>query len=407
MRPTELSIRSARRRTGVRDGFWIRLSILFAIEFVRGAFVVSFMPSYAGDRLQFSLSAIGAAVSVHYLADSVCKLAIGYALDRLPARLVLVAGWMLTAAGLGLFVEARDPWALYAASAMIGIGGSPMWLVSIAQVGKARRAERMGTLYLFWMAGLGLGPVMINFALDRGYSFAFAILLGVTAVACFVSLLVRTNPAAEAAASPTWKEQGKELVGRIRRMGVLFVIILVQTTAGSMLMPLLSPFAAHHFGFSHSQLSAVLVTGGAAAVGLMIPMGKLTDAHGGRTFLIGGFGLFALALFGIVHAQTFLQAELLAIVLGGAYAALLPAWNAMLADHVPEQSQGTGWGLISAIEGAGVMAGPVLGGWLAERYGDTVPFLLCAFLFASLFGYFLLFRRRETAVRLPRRENSG
>ncbi|WP_342672474.1 hypothetical protein [Paenibacillus tianmuensis] len=39
-----------------------------------------------------------------------------------------------------------------------------------------------------------------------------------------------------------------------------------------------------------------------------------------------------------------------------------------MADYVPKNQQGLGWGLFSSVEGIGVAIGPVIGGWLATTF---------------------------------------
>ncbi|MBB6733735.1 MFS transporter [Cohnella zeiphila] len=388
MQPSELAIAAKRDRPVSAEGFTLSLLLLFAFEFVRGAFLVSYLPGIGHDRLHLSAAVIGLAVSIHYLADSALKLIAGYVLERVPARFTLFGGAVLMAAGFGLASHSSSPGLLYAAMAAAGIGSSPVWLVGVSRLDKDKRAEQMGILYLCWMGGLGLGPVLINFALDAGYSLSLALLMGLTAIAGFAAL--RLPQGAKASFDRLdFREQAALLKERARRMGPLMAVMILQSLSGSMLVPLLTPFATAHFGWSHAALSAVMITGGACAVGLLIPMGKLTDRIGGKRFLIVGCGLFAAAVAAVPSAGRLVQAAVLAAVLGASYAAFLPAWNAELAKHVPDQAQGTGWGLISTIEGAGAMAGPVLGGWVAQRFGDAVPFYICGAVFALLSVYFL------------------
>jgi len=394
MRSTELALEPEGSRSIARENFRLGLVVLFAIEFVRGAFLVSYLPLVGAGRLHFAATVVGLAVSIHYLADSAVKLLVGFALERMSARLALALGAALTAAGIGLAAHAGSPGELYAAMAATGVGTSPVWLVCVGLIDNKKRAEQMGTLYLIWMAGLGLGPVLINFVLDAAESLGFAILIGMLAAGGFAALRM---PAAAASAPPSGiRQQAAEARERIRRMGPLLAVTVLQTLAGSMLVPLLTPFTAVHFGWSHGMLSTVMVTGGACAVGLLVPMGKAIDRFGGRRFLVGGSAVFAAALAAVPGISRFWQAELAAVLLGVAYAALLPAWNAELARHLPEQACGTGWGLISTIEGAGVMAGPAAGGWLADRFRDTVPFFVCSLIFAAISVFFLLGRGRRS-----------
>lgn len=56
--------------------------ILFFVEFVRGAALISFIPIYGKNTLHINLAIIGTAITAHYLTDTILKMGIGYLLDR-------------------------------------------------------------------------------------------------------------------------------------------------------------------------------------------------------------------------------------------------------------------------------------------------------------------------------------
>lgn len=67
-------------------------AILFLVEFVRGAFLISFLPAYGVHRLGLSTAGVGIAVSVHYVTDTLIKCGAGYLLDRFSLRLIARSG---------------------------------------------------------------------------------------------------------------------------------------------------------------------------------------------------------------------------------------------------------------------------------------------------------------------------
>ncbi|SCW82621.1 hypothetical protein SAMN04487970_105833 [Paenibacillus tianmuensis] len=75
--------------------------ILFLVEFVRGAYLVSFLPTYATGILGLTVAVISAAV--------------------------------------------------------FGIGVSPVWLVCLSKIKEENRASQMGILYTIWLVRLGSG----------------------------------------------------------------------------------------------------------------------------------------------------------------------------------------------------------------------------------------------------------
>ncbi|WP_199620404.1 MFS transporter [Paenibacillus alkalitolerans] len=365
----------------------VRLAtVFFFIEFVRGAILISYIQKYAVDELYLTLTAVGVAVTAHYVADTVSKLGVGVLLDRLPMQWILQASFAVSFIGLILLQYSVYAWLLVLGAAVFGIGFSPIWIIGMSSVSERERGHQMGVLYMAWMLGLGLGPVLMNFFLDWfGYYISFTILLGMTVAAWVVSWLI-PNSHVHTHSVPM-SEQFGALWERLRDMRPLLPGMILQTLGASMLIPILPTFAGDQLQLTNSQYSFFLLTGGGFAVAGLIPMGKLSDKLGKKWFLVLGFALFAFGLYSITTVDTLWIAFLWAIVLGLSYAAVLPAWNALLAAFVPPKQKGIGWGIFSTVEGIGVMIGPAVGGLLADSFGLSLPFLISAsmFLFIGLF----------------------
>ncbi|RKP58180.1 MFS transporter [Cohnella endophytica] len=381
-----------RLRENIQLPFLRNALMLFFMEWVRGAFLISLLPSFAADRWGLSLALIGTAVSVHYLTDNLVKSFVGFMLDRYPARFVLHSGFALALIGIGMTLFIHVPWVLLVSSGLLGIGFSPIWLVSLSQVKEEKRAEQMGLLYVFWLAGLGLGPLTINLFLDYGYRAAFTLLISM-----FVAgwLLVGRGHGRISSLSMTSVPIRKQLVqlwDRLKKSRVLVPGMVLQTMAAGMLIPFLSTFAVDRVGLSHAQFSLVILTGGGFAVASLVPLGKWFDRYNSKWFLVCGFGLFSVALFALLFVRSFFSIEGAAILMGVSYAGLLPAWNALMARYIPPESQGAGWGIFSTVEGMGIVVGPLIGSWLAASGNIALPFAVSAVLFGLISLYYCFLR---------------
>ncbi|WP_274361833.1 MFS transporter [Paenibacillus thermotolerans] len=372
----------------------VRLAtVFFFIEFVRGAVLISYIPKYAVDELYLTVTTIGFAVTVHYIADTAAKLGIGVLLDRLPKQWVLQPSFAVSIIGLIMLQYSVQAWMLIVGAAIFGIGASPIWIIGMSSVSENDRGHQMGVLYMAWLLGLGLGPVLMNFFLDWfGYGISFIVLLALAAAAWAVSWLM-PNTRVHTHSAPV-KEQFTELKGRLRAMRPLLPGMILQTLGASMLLPILPIFAEDRLQLTNSQYSFFLLTGGAFAVLGLVPLGRLSDKLGKKWFLVLGFACFSFGLYSLTTTETLWICLIWAIVLGLSYAAVLPAWNALLAAFVPPQQKGVGWGIFSTVEGIGVMIGPALGGAMADSFGLQVPFLIAAslFLFIGLFYVWFPFR---------------
>ncbi|WP_035102363.1 MFS transporter [Aneurinibacillus terranovensis] len=379
--------------------FFKVISILFLVEFVRGAFLITFLPLYAADVLGFSVSVVGVAVTAHYFADTAVKSIFGYLLDRFPFRFIVQVGLFLSFLGLLFIPYIHQSWLLIIASTVFGIGISPVWIVCLSKVNEDNRAAQMGFLYTFWLVGLGLGPVVLNFFMDKSYRLSLWILIGLWAIGWLLSLGIRNDKVEKVTMVPV-KKQMKMFLERLKTMRTLLPGMVLQTTAAGMLVPILPTFAASHLGLTHSQYSYILIVGGVCAVIGLVPMGRLSDAWGWKWFLVIGFGMLAFGLFFLTFQFALYSIFILAGVLGLSYSAVLPAWNALLSHHIPQGQEGLGWGIFSSVEGIGVIIGPVLGGWIADRFSESLTVQLSALFLGgiALFYCFLplsLLQRKE------------
>jgi len=368
--------------------------VFFLVEFVRGAVLITYVPEFAVNELYLTVTTVGVAVTIHYVADTFAKLGIGYLLDRFPMQWILQTCFALSFVGLFMLQYATHAWLLVVGAGLFGIGASPIWIVGMSSVSEQDRGKQMGVLYMAWMLGLGAGPVLLNFFIDWfHYGVSFTILLVMNGLAWAVSW----NVSNAASAVPHPEPFGRQLAALMKHMRAVRPLLpgmILQTLGASMLVPILPTFAEENLLLTNTQYSFFLMTGGGCAVLALIPMGKLSDRLGKKWFLVAGFMSFAFGLYSITTVETLWICLMWAIVLGVSYAAVLPAWNALLAQFVPPQQKGVGWGIFSTVEGIGVMIGPVIGGVIADAFGLGVPFLVSAslFLFIGLFYVWFPFR---------------
>ncbi|WP_240647189.1 MFS transporter [Paenibacillus nanensis] len=374
---------------GVGANMLLLSVILFIVEFVRGAVLVSLLPIYGAETLGLSPDVIGVAISAHYITDTLLKIMIGYLLDRFSPRLIVQISLIVALAGVYALQFADLPWMFIGAAAIYGIGMSPIWIVCLTKVTDEHRATQMGYLYTVWLFGLGSGPIICNILLDYSSAMTYNLLILLSAAAVVLSFFMRGGRETAVLNRIPIREQLTALRERIIAMRLLLPGMILQTVGASMLIPILPTFATNKLGLTGAQYSILLTAGGLCAVAGMIPMGKLSDMLGGkRWFLVSGFASFAIGLYLLAWGLSFWYCFVIAVVLGLSYAAILPTWNAMLASYVPPKQEGIGWGLLSTFEGIGVMIGPILGGVLALWGGETTVFWTSAVLFGLIGVYY-------------------
>lgn len=236
------------------------------------------------------------------------------------------------------------PALLIAASGLFGLGYSPLWIgiiTGVAPAGAKNRSSRIGLVFTSWLAGMGAGLAAMTMA--------WLFYPGAAARDVSANTFCRPAPACIAC------------------------------------------FGHHRLGLSHDGYGFLIMAGGAAAAIFLIPMGTLADRIGIRAVLFTGLGFSAAALGGLALAGKPHNAVLFTLVLGISYAAVLPAWNTLLARSIPPEGQATRWGVFSTIEGLGISAGPAMGGFLARYHSPSSVLLASAGILAAMALFYLFY----------------
>ena len=119
-------------------------------------------------------------------------------------------------------------------------------------------------------------------------------------------------------------------------------------------------------------IAAYLLT----SVGLVLGMGRLSDALGSKRLFNLGFLVFTLGLIMSASAQTVFQLIAFRVVTATGGAMLLSSTVALATDAFPSQERGRAMGILSAVTSAGLAVGPLVGGVLLDSLGWRSVFYL-------------------------------
>ncbi len=381
--------------------FGVLISLTFS-EFVRGALLFTLLPTYGKTVLGFAVEWTALALSIHYLVDNLLRSPAGWIIDRIGQRMVLLFGFSVSVVSVFWMMQARTIVSLAISLAVYGIGVTPMWPAAISSISNSapepKRATFMGYMYLFWLIGAGLGPVLINFATSRAYSFAFSILIGVDALALVLTFVfVRERKEAQEVNTPKkmtyYKKQHtnwNDLWRNIRQVAFLFPGMFAQTFAIASLIPILSVYAKVILHISGPMYSAILASGGAVTILMLLPAGKLVDKFGARPFLVSAFLIAGAALITYPFYHTLWATYLVIAMLGLCYAFILPSWNAVLDHSIELEKKATLWGVFMTVEGFGSAIGPYLGGLIWDTWNPNAPFWVSGIIIVIMGSLYVL-----------------
>lgn len=404
------------------------LVILFVVEFVKGALLVSILPVYMGSVLGFSAFAIGWALALQYVGDNLFRSPIGWVIDRFGYRIVMVGGLLITFVSVAIVALSSQAIWLVLACALLGIGTSPLWPCVVTGstliAGEKERGTAMSVVYIAWMSGVGLGPVAINFVIGNGFGIAFRILIiamiVVTGVALFLPGKKRSDVMNGKAAEPAVKavqdkphiefksirgsmwtrisHYFREVHRSLQVSNLFYFAMFAQTFSLGLLTPIITLYAHTVLRLTPHQYSYFLIAGGAIAVILLIPVGKLVDRWGTAMFLHVGFLLSAAAILVFPFVRGLSLLFVLVALIGVGYALIIPAWNALMASAIPDKERGAVWGFFLTIEGAGMIVGPIVSGKMWDTLGPQSPFIMSGIIMAALFVLHLFISTSKKVV---------
>lgn len=376
------------------------LAIIAAVEFIRMSLFLTFLPSFL-TKLHFDSVALGTVISANIFADNLSKSAMGWLVDHKGPWPVLFAGSLAVFTGIMIVINFHQHLLLLILAAIIiGLGVSPAWPAvisgTIQSVGEAKRATAISLISVIWLAGGGLGPILMGFLIDArmsrfltelnlpiidAYKTGFVLMTAASVFAIIICLLGwivwRRTPHIQAAVSNNEnnKPRLKDILYRLWQVKGLIPGMIFQTMSLGMLLPNLLPYATGKLGLTESEYSILLLIGGLVVILFMIPVGHLADHWGTKGFLVTGFALASFSLMLLALWGNSANIWWIVALIGISYALIQPSWNALLAGVIPPAQRGVLMGLFMSVEGLGFGIGPIIGGLLAKVDGREIGFL--------------------------------
>ena len=362
-------------------GLAARLGWVAFFNDAAGEVLARALPLFLTGVLGASAAFVGWVEGLAEASSIILKGFSGWISDRMESRKgMVVGGYALSVASRALYLLGLGPLVLGAARVGDRIGkglrNAPRDAM-IADAAKAGLSGRdfgltrfldtlgaMAGLALVAALGLGHGP------LDARTFRICALLslpLGLTALALLVFAVPRIPRAVQA---------GRRLDWRIPRSirGYLAIVLLFALANSSDAFLVLK---ARDAGFSFRATLLLFLAFNALAAALAVPAGRLSDRLGRVPFLTAGWVVYGLAyaVMGIAGTRTVFAVAFLGY--GAFYGLTEGVEKALLADLLPAEDRGTGFGAFQSVVGLGALAASPLMGLLMTRLGGRTAFL-CA-----------------------------
>lgn len=140
---------------------------------------------------------------------------------------------------------------------------------------------------------------------------------------------------------------------------------------------------ANQLGFSFRETLILMLAFNGLAALLAIPVGKLSDRVGRFKVLAFGWLVYAGAYLAIAFAESTAAFAGAVLVYGAFYGFTEGTEKALLADILPADKRGAGFGSLQLVLGIAALPASMITGWLMTEYGSRTAFGACA-LFAVI-----------------------
>ena len=313
-------------------------------------------------------------------------------LQRVGHVRVFAALASLVSAAFILFAAVVDPFAWLVLRIVVGFCFSGIYVVAESWLNHSTTNDTRGqalSLYLMvQMAGIVLGQLLLNVADPAGYN--LFVLITVLVSLSFAPILLSTTPAPvhETASAMSIKELFKTSplasVGNLLLGGIFAVLFGM------------APIYATERGLSIAQVSFFITAIYFGGLICQYPIGYLSDRLDRRYLIIAVTAIGAVvAVLALFAGSSYTLLILIALLIGGTTNPLYSLLLAYANDYLELEQMPSASGGFLFINGCGAMTGPVLVGYVMERFGIHWFFITLATLMTliCLYGIYRTTRR--------------
>lgn len=358
--------------------------------------VIPNLPIFA-EMFNASKTEVGFLFASYAIATFFFLLPCGILTDRWGAKPFVVSGMFFLSLSCFLFAFPLSFSQLFISRLLQGVAASMTWAAALPMAAKStegpRRGLAMSSLSASSSLGFITGPIVGGLG-KPGDPFLISSLL--TLVMAFVSMgLLKDDHKARAESAYAFWPKIKELLKR-RNIQIACLVVAITDMAFGLLEALL-PL---HMDRAHQPRRNIGLLFGSASlsyVAFQPVVGFIADKRGRLKPILLGLILLAALLPIPCHLFTIKGWAVVFAFLGMAGAFAFAPSMPLVADSSAREEQGVAYGLYNSVFSIGYIAGPGLGGLIADKTGRLdVPFYICSLIvFLGMSFIWMLSRRPE------------
>jgi MFS family permease len=356
---------------------------------------------------------IATVTTVFAMATFIFQTPVGFIVDRVGARMVLVGGLAIEAVAIGLFGVATAYWQLLILAAIAGVGHTVFHPADYAILSARVSEERMGRAFSIHSAtgyvGFAVAPIfMTGVAALWNWRMSF-ILIGIIGLVGALALVVQADALRDTGQTPKEKETKSAYggtAGGSTRDGIklllslpilmCFLYFVLHQMGGGGIRSFLVAALGEMYGTPEVIAAMALSAFTVGSVFGILSGGWVADKFGPRIMtafatlvpagvliaLMGWFDIRGLLLIGVLALSGYL------------IGLLIPSRDILLRSVTPQGSMGKVMGFASTGSNLGGALIPVVLGFALDTHGGQWVFWICALFVAAAFLTFITAKTR-------------
>jgi len=306
----------------------------------------------------------------------------GMAAQRWGRRSVLIVGPAVTALGYLLTGTSQSFWQVLAFRFLAGMGGGAHFVAASVYLRDVStletRARYMSLQPLSILIGQSVGPI-VGGAIAQAWGlrapFYFAALSLTTAALLVLTAVPEPRTTAAAARPAPRRSQApprRQTMGSLFRspsflaLGLFTVMVFFNRSGGRFtILPL---FAAEK-GLTPTQIGALFTLTAVPQLMTVFGAGALADKLGRKSVVMPAVSIVVVGLVTFTLGESYGLLALAAILMGIGEGLVVTSPQALFADIAPRGLEGVTMGLYRTFGDVGFLVGPLLLGWIAQRWG--------------------------------------
>jgi MFS family permease len=383
------------------------VGLISLAHFLSHFYLYSLVPHYQSiaGNLGVGLGSLSLGITTYVVCTGVLQTPMGYLVDRVGGRKVLVGGLFVLAASIGSISFATELWQFLLLMALAGIGNSVFHPADYSIISVSIEEGRLGKAFSFHSlggsSGMLLGPstmgVLILLEIPWRTSIAIAGAVGIVLaliLLIFGNLIGEGGATKKKAPAPPWRVL---LTSKPLLLLLLFYLCSSAANAGIAHFSVAALGAMYGIPVVSAALALTFYLGGSLA--LTLPGGILadrTDNHHGIMIMCLAVSAVMIALAGLGYVPFWLVVGLLAIS-GGMRGLVIAARDVNVRHSAAPHSVGTVFAFVSTgFLFGGAVTLPVYG-WLLDIGRPDLVFWMSAAMSVCAIGAVILHSRAHRA----------